>query len=317
MSATLSELVPAFTRHLAAGRGMSAHTVLAYGTDLDEAVAAWGGERDVSTITRADVRAHLAALTGRGLNPRSVGRHLAALRAFFRWLISVEIVASNPARGVITPRTARNLPRYLTEDETSRLLDGSFRADAIGVRDRAILELFYGTGARLAEICALRTDDPDLSAGTVRLWGKGNKERVAPLGAPAIRALEAWLARRGELAVAGGSDRGDKPVPARAKTAASGNARTNALFVNARDGRALTARGIRLIITGHLRRAAPQGGSPHTLRHSFATHLLNRGADLRSVQELLGHASLSTTQRYTHVTIQRMREQYRRAHPRA
>lgn len=291
---------------------MSAHTVLAYGADLDEAVAAWGDDREVASITRADVRSHLAALTGRGLNPRSVGRHLAALRAFFRWLIAVELVTSNPARGVITPRTARNLPRYLTEDETVNLLDGAFRSDAIGIRDRAILELFYGTGARLAEICALRTDDPDLDAGTVRLWGKGGKERIAPLGAPAIRALETWLSRRGELAASGRPTASNKPSAGQ-----SDGARERSLFVNARDGRALTSRGLRLIITGHLRRAAPQGGSPHTLRHSFATHLLNRGADLRSVQELLGHASLSTTQRYTHVTIQRMREQYRRAHPRA
>lgn len=295
MGASLAELVPSFLRHLESGRRMSAHTVRAYGTDLAEAVAGWGGDRDPGTITRAEIRAHVASLTGRGLDPRSVGRHLAALRAFFRWLTTIELVASNPARGVITPRTSRKLPRFLSEDETARLLDGNFREDAIGIRDRAILELFYATGARLAEIAALKIADPDLDAGVVRLWGKGNKERIAPIGKTAREALSAWRARRSELAAP----------------------REDALFVNARDGRAITTRGLRLVITAHLKRASPSGGSPHTLRHSFATHLLDRGADLRSVQELLGHASLSTTQRYTHVSVRRMREQYRRAHPRA
>lgn len=295
MASPLSELIPGFTRYIGATRGMSAHTVLAYRTDLEEAERVWGPDRDAATLKRADIRAHLAALSERGLNPRSIGRHLAALRSFFRYLVKIEQVSANPARGVITPRCARNLPRYLTESETTGLLDGAFRDDVIGVRDRAILELFYSTGARLAEIAALDQDDPDPLSAVVRLLGKGSKERIVPLGRKAIATLETWLARRGELAKAG----------------------ERALFVNARDGRRLSARGIRQVITAYLGHATPNGGSPHTLRHSFATHLLNHGADLRSVQELLGHASLSTTQRYTHVTVQRMCEQYRRAHPRA
>lgn len=295
MGACLSDLVPSFLVHLDDGRRMSPHTVRAYGRDLAEAVTHLGPDRNPTTVTRADIRAHIAALTGRGLDPRSVGRHLAALRAFFRWLVAIEQVGSNPARGVVTPRASRKLPRFLSEAETTSLLDGAFRDDAIGVRDRAVLELFYATGARLAEIAALRVGDPDLESGVVRLLGKGRKERIVPIGGAAARAVEAWQAKRGELAAA----------------------RETALFVNARDGRAITSRGLRLVITAYLRRVSGRGGSPHTLRHSFATHLLDRGADLRSVQELLGHASLSTTQRYTHVSVQRMREQYSRAHPRA
>lgn len=292
---SLLDQIDRFAVHCARTRGMSPHTVAAYARDLREAAAFLGDDRDTATIARGDVRAWLAHLAQRGLNPRSVGRHLASLRSFYRFLIREGAARSNPAKGVITPRTSRPLPRFLTESETASLLDGSFRSDALGARDRAILELFYATGARLAEIAALDVDDVADGSSTIRILGKGSKERIVPYGAAAAKALAAWLAERSSAARGG----------------------EHALFVNARDGRRITERGLRLVISGHLARASSRGGSPHTLRHSFATHLLNRGADLRSVQELLGHSSLSTTQRYTHVSIQRLKDQHRRAHPRA
>ncbi|MEK8022844.1 MAG: tyrosine recombinase XerC [Candidatus Hydrogenedentota bacterium] len=291
----LQDHLERFTTHCAKTRSLSPHTVAAYARDLDDALAFLGNDRNIAAITRSDVRQWLAQLSQRGLNPRSVGRHLASLRSFFRFLIREGIMTSNPAKGVITPRSSRPLPRFLTESEAQHLLDGSFRSDEIGARDKAILELFYSTGARLAEIASLDIEDVTNGSGCVRILGKGSKERIVPFGAAAQKALEAWLATRTALARAG----------------------TEALFVNARDGRRITERGIRLVITQYLTRAAAGGGSPHTLRHSFATHLLNRGADLRSVQELLGHSSLSTTQRYTHVSVQRLKQEHRRAHPRA
>ncbi len=295
MDRALGNCIARFLDHLARNRSASRHTVISYGADLAEAARGWGADRDVGTITRADVRAHLAALANRGLSPRSAGRHLASLRSFFRHTIREGLMAANPARGVITPRTSRDLPRFLSEDEMARLLDGTFRDDEMGRRDRAVLELFYSTGARISEIAALGVADIDLGGETVRLLGKGNKERVAPVGGSAGAALERWLEARGRLAAAG----------------------EKALFVNARDGRRLSVRGLRLVITGHLGRVTSSARNPHALRHSFATHLLDRGADLRSVQELLGHSSLSTTQRYTHVSVRRLKDLHRQAHPRA
>lgn len=290
----IKDCIPLFLGHLARGRGASPHTVEAYRGDLEDALKCWGSERSIGTIERSDVRRFLADLSSRGLGPRTLGRRLAALRSFFRYLIREEIVTVNPARGVMAPRTEKNLPRYLTEDEAGRLLDGEFRADPVGARDRAMLEIFYSTGARIAEIAALDLDDLDLEGESVRLLGKGSKERMALIGGEARASLDAWLSVRGELAA-----RGER-----------------ALFVNARDGRRLSIRGMRLVLSGHLHRVSPECAHPHAIRHSFATHLLNNGADLRSVQELLGHSSLSTTQRYTHVSIQRLKSQHKKAHPR-
>jgi integrase/recombinase XerC len=294
MSANLRECIARFEERQTLRGSMSPNTRAAYGTDLRRAAARWG-EIAVTEIDRNLIRSHLAGLSAEGLDARSIGRHLASLRSFFRFLIREKILETNPARGVTAPRADRNLPHWLSEAELKTLLEGPFREGAIGARDRAIIELFYSTGARIAEIADLRVKDVEGEIETVRLLGKGAKERLAHLGAPARRAIDAWLLVRGELAAAGAT----------------------ALFVNARDGRRLTVRGLRLVITGLLRRVSPENAHPHALRHSFATHLLNRGADLRAVQELLGHASLSTTQRYTHISVARLKELHRRAHPRA
>jgi integrase/recombinase XerC len=295
MPVSITVLIDDFIRHMSRVRGFSAHTVRAYRRDLEDAAAFWSSNREPASITRLDVRGYLAELSRRGLNPRSVGRRLAAIRSFFRYLMSEENVPANPARGVVTPRAGKTLPKFLTEDETKTLLDGAFRADGLGVRDRALLELFYSTGARISEICALDLDNLDLAAQSVRLFGKGSKERIVPVGAAARAALERWVCERGAMA-----RRGER-----------------ALFVNARDGGRLGVRGMRQVLTGHLKRASRTGTRPHAIRHSFATHLLDHGADLRSVQELLGHASLSTTQKYTHVSIRRLKELHAKAHPRA
>lgn len=275
-------------------KGMSLRTVESYGEDLADA-GKFLGERGVESITRSDVRAYLAHLGERALAPRSVARRLACLRSFFRYLINEGAVVSNPAQGVVGPRVPKTLPKYLSEDETGRLFEGAFRTDAIGLRDRAILEVMYSTGARLSEVVGLDCDSFVAERESLWVVGKGSKERIIPLGRPAREAIARWREARSELA---------------AKT-------EDALFVNARNGRRLTRRGLCGIIRGHLAKVSQSATNPHAIRHTFATHLLNRGADLRSVQELLGHESLATTQKYTHVSIERLKKLHRKAHPRA
>jgi integrase/recombinase XerC len=223
----------------------------------------------------------------------STARKLAALRTFFRWLCREGVLEANPARLLLAPRRERRIPAVLDEAEVSALLDAP--GDALAaVRARAILELLYAAGIRCAELVALDTADLDLGGRSVRVLGKGRKERIVLFGGRAEQALREWLALRTGLA-----PRGD------------------ALFLNARGGR-LSDRSVRKLVEDRVRAIALERRcSPHTLRHSFATHLLSRGADLRTIQELLGHASLSTTQRYTHVDTRHLLEVYRKAHPRA
>lgn len=274
-------------------RDASAHTRRAYAGDV-EAFARAAGTAAPGEVSTADVRRHLAGLVERGAARRSVGRRLAALRTFFTWAAREGIVEANPARGVRAPRLDRPLPVFLSEAEAARLLEMPDASTPAGARDRAILEFFYSTGARIAEVVGLSLADIDLAEGVARLRGKGRKDRLAPLGRPAVEALRRWLAVRAGIAKAGEA----------------------AVFVNLR-GRRLTDRGARLVVDRYLRRLGRPDASPHALRHSFATHLLDRGADLRSVQEMLGHASLSTTEIYTHVSTTRLKDVYRRAHPRA
>jgi len=239
------------------------------------------------------LRAFLARLHRDGLKKSSAARKLASLRTFFRYLCREGILAANPARALVSPRLERRIPAHLDEADVARLVavDGDRDAD---VRARAILELLYATGIRCAELVGLDLPEVDLEARFVRVLGKGQKERLVPFGIPAEKALRAYLPVRG----------GCRP-------------RTDALFVNARGGR-LTDRSVRAIVQRRVVQAAVvQRISPHGLRHSFATHLLERGADLRSIQELLGHARLSTTQRYTHLDARHILEIYSKTHPRA
>lgn len=289
------DLLADFVEHLEKGRRMSPHTVRAYARDVASALTLVGNGRpaDPRTLDRNDVRRALAAWREAGLSPRSIGRKLASLRAFFRFLVRDGVVEKNPAAGVATPRAPKKLPRVLTESEAEDACAPPEGNDPKALRDAAIFETLYATGARVSELVGLDLDDLDLVGGSVRLLGKGNKTRLVPLTDLAQRALRAWCEVR----------------PAYAPP------RCEAVFTSPR-GR-LSARQVHRIVSRRLSARAREGGSPHTFRHSFATHLLQRGADLRAVQELLGHASLATTEKYTHLTKERLKAVYRKAHPRA
>ena len=284
----------AFVRHLRGERNVSPHTVRAYEQDLSQFVAyAEGALGRVPRPAQVDLtllRGFLAKLHDAGLKKTSSGRKLAALRGLFRYLCREGILEKNPARAMLSPRTERRIPEYLEEGEIPAFLDlpGD---DFAAARDRSILELLYATGIRCGELVGLDVGEVDLSAGMVRVLGKGNKERIVPFGRGARRTLEAYLRARA-----------GRSTPGRALRQPKG-------------GR-LTDRSVRRLIAKRVDQTAlARRVSPHTLRHSFATHLLQRGADLRSIQELLGHASLSTTQRYTHVDLHHILAIYQKTHP--
>ncbi len=284
-----------FARYLELERNSSPATVRAYAADLAGFVAFVGaqGVTNWPEVGPGTIRLYLAKLQDDGLERSSIARHLAALRTMFRFLRQRELVTVNPARVVASPRKPRKLPGVLFKDEAKALMEAP-ATDWSGVRDRAMLEVLYGCGLRVAELVGLDIDCYQRLDGWLKVFGKGRKERRVPLGRMAEAALDAWLQVRATAAAV--------RVP-------------RALFLNARGGR-LTARGVRVI----LRKYAGATGKPlypHLLRHSFATHLLDAGADLRGVQELLGHANLSTTTIYTHVSHERLREVYQQAHPRA
>jgi site-specific recombinase XerD len=284
---------------LASLTSVSPRTVEAYASDL-AAFVEWTRRGEVpgpEAVDRTLLRRYVAHLATRRYARRSVARKVSTLRRYFRWLARTGRVATDPSAGLSAPRGDGRLPRVLHQDEVNGLLDDPPAATlddppAIRARDDAVLEVLYGSGLRVAELCGLDLPDLDLARGRATVWGKGDKQRVVPLSAPSIEALRAWEHLRAEL-MADGS-------PA------------SALFLN-RRGRRLTPRDVRRIID----RRATSPTHPHALRHTFATHLLDGGADLRAVQELLGHADLATTQRYTHVSRERLRAVYDASHPRA
>jgi integrase/recombinase XerC len=285
--------VGAFLRYLATERGASAHTIRSYRTDLLDCIA-FLERRGLGALADADarvIRGYLADLHARGLARTSMARRLATLRSFFRFLVRRGRARVNPAREVRTPRLPGRLPAHLPIDQSDALFRSPVGDDQADRRDRAILEVLYAAGVRVAELSGLDVEDVDLREGSVRVLGKGRKERIVPLGGKAVAALHEYLGVRE-------SSRG-------------------ALFRNARGGR-LTVRSLHRIVRARARTAGLAGRvTPHTLRHTFATHLLDAGADLRLIQELLGHARLSTTQRYTHVSADRLAKVYDAAHPRA
>jgi integrase/recombinase XerC len=289
--------VAAFLRYLDRERNASPHTVRAYALDLRQfqahVAAEMGRAAKLEDIDHLVLRAFLARLHRNGLRKVSAARKLATLRTFFRYLCREGTLARNPARALLSPRMERKIPTHLEESEVATLIEVPGKTDSAR-RARAILELLYATGIRCAELVGLDVADVDFAARTVRVLGKGSKERIVPFGQPALAALSTYL-------------------PARSNA----RPRSQALFVNARGGR-LTDRWVRQIVTHRVRQVAmTRHLSPHSLRHSFATHLLERGADLRTIQELLGHASLSTTQRYTHVNARHILDIYKKTHPRA
>ncbi len=289
--------IQAFLRHLKDERNASPHTLRAYEADLTQFCGflrdELGGQPRAGEVDHLLIRGFLAHLHRSGLKKTSAARKLATLRTFFRFLCREGVLERNPARALASPRLERRIPSHLEESEMTSLLEIE-AADDLALRARAILELLYATGVRCAELVGLDLAEVDLEARMLRVLGKGRKERVVPFGSRAKEALLAYLPARHRL----------RP-------------RGNALFVNARGGR-LSDRAVRRILDKRLSEVAlSRRISPHALRHSFATHLLQRGADLRSIQELLGHVSLSTTQRYTHVNARYLLEIYEKAHPRA
>ncbi len=246
-------------------------------------------------MDRVVLRRYLSALARRRLQPATIGRRLSAVKAYFKYLVRVGYLAQSPATQLKSPKQSKRTPRFLSVEDTERLLDFPRDSSAASVRDRAILELTYGGGLRVSEVVGVNVTDIDRSAGTVRVTGKGSKTRVVPAGRQAMLAIEMWLHRRGELLKNGPSD---------------------ALFVNQR-GRRLGVRSVqRMVATARVACREP-GATPHWLRHACATHMLSSGADFRVIQEMLGHSSLTTTQRYTHVDMQMLMAGYDKAHPRA
>jgi len=294
--------VKLFIRHLETEKVRSKETVRAYRSDLADFCSFLrdsGGSRELDSVDRVDsfhLRGFVANRFGKIKKP-SVGRKLAALRTFFRFLLREKIVARNPVSGIRAPKRDRPLPKALSVDEMDRFFS---RNSGMGARDCAIFELLYSSGLRVGELTSLKVIDLDLGNGWVRVLGKGSKERYVPVGSKALRALETYVSVREVV-----------------DTRSSGLRSRGALFLNERGG-PLSSRSIRRILKQWLDSAGlARNASPHTFRHSFATHLLHGGADLRSIQELLGHAGLSTTQRYTKVDLGKLMEIYDRAHPRS
>jgi integrase/recombinase XerC len=275
---------------------LSDNTVAAYTSDV-RSFAGWCARSEVlepGAVKRTTVRRYLAHLTTRQFARRSIARKTAAIRRYYRWLVSNGFVDVDPTSGVSVPAGSGRLPRVLDQRELSGLLDGPLGDDEPDWRrrrDDAVLELLYGSGLRVGELCGLQVSSVSVARGAATVWGKGSKERRVPMSEPAVAALRRWLAVRHDVLPA---DAGD------------------VLFGNER-GRPLTPRDVRRIVD----RRSPSPTHPHALRHTFATHLLDGGADLRAVQELLGHTDVATTQRYTHVSRERLSAAYREAHPRA
>ncbi len=286
-----------FYQHLTAERGLAPLTVAAYAGDLQDfwQFAEARGLADWGAVALAHLQDYLAALEGRGLSARSRARKLSALRQFYRFLQREAKVKANPVELLDSPRLPQRLPKVLGESEVAALLSGPDPATPLGQRDAALLELLYATGLRVSELVGLTLKQLDLRRGMVRPLGKGSKERVVPMVARATEKLELYLAEgRAQLLR-------DRPSPY--------------VFVNNRGGR-LSRQGFWKLLKGYAAQAGVRDLSPHTLRHSFATHLLSRGANLRVIQMLLGHADLATTQIYTHLDAARLREAHKKAHPR-
>jgi integrase/recombinase XerC len=312
----LRDLSRAFLQFLRFNRNVSPHTLRAYDTDVTQFLAHLG-QREGSPVSALalrhfdtdGVRGYLAELHERGNSNASAARRLASVRAFAKYLVREELLAEDPTALVGAPRRDQTLPAHLGSAEIQRLLEAPDASTPAGRRDRAILELFYASGLRLSELVDLDLEDVNQSSRVVRVRGKGGKERLVPFNRPAAEAIRAMTMDQAQ-APASQDRRGRRPASPHAR-------QRHPLFLNQRGGR-LTTRSVDRIVRQYVRAAAiAQGISPHALRHTFATHLLQNGADLRAIQELLGHARLSTTQRYTHLDVARLQEVYRNAHPRA
>lgn len=286
----MERYIEKFIRYIEIEKNYSKHTILNYRLDLED-FKKFLGDLELEKVEYLTLRKYLGVLKERKLGTRTINRKLSALRSFFRFLTREGYLKTNPTTSISSPKQERHLPLFLTEEEVTKLIEAVHPEDERGLRDKAILEALYSTGIRVSELVGLNTAGVDFIGGIVKVMGKGKKERIVPIGDTAITAIRAYLGKRKK--------------------------QSDILFLN-KNGKRLSDRGVRNIVKNYIRIASiKQGVSPHTLRHSFATHLLNRGADLRSIQELLGHVNLSTTQIYTHLTTEKLKSVYDKAHPRA
>jgi len=288
------DFIKEFLTFLQVEKGLARHTLESYRRDLDR-LQTWSNKnsKEVADLTRADLRKWIASLSREGLAPASVARAVSATRGFFKFLMLDGHIKSHPAEDLDTPQRFAYLPKFLTEDEINRLLATPDISTEEGIRDRAVLEIMYATGLRVSELVNLKQDDLDLMAGLVKCHGKGNKECRVPLGKSAIHWLQQYAAVK------------------------AGYGKQSSPYVFLQRGRPFTRQLAWSMIKQHAEKAGIKNVSPHTLRHSFATHLIQHGADSRSVQALLGHSDISTTQIYTHITDVHLRSAYDRHHPRA
>jgi tyrosine recombinase XerC len=279
-----------FITYLEVERNYSSHTTLNYRIDLEEFFK-FLGPASIETVGYPDLRRFLAQLKGRNLKPRTVSRKLSSLRSFFKFLQREKVIQSNPAKLLVTPKLDKPLPHFMSEEETIQLIESPKSGKINSPRDRAIFEILYSTGIRVSELVGLKVDDVDFIGNIIKVMGKGKKERMVPIGDQALDALKGYMDNR--------------------------KVESKSVFLN-KNGTRLSDRSVRNIINKYiLEQAMAQHVTPHMFRHSFATHLLNHGADLRSVQELLGHVNLSTTQIYTHLTTEKLKKVYDQSHPRA
>ncbi len=292
---SFSYYIDKFLNYLNIEKNYSAHTITNYKADLEEfknfLVSGKDEGSDIKAIDYFFLRKFLSRLSEKNLSKRTLSRKISTLKSFFKFLLREGIISSNPAAVLIYPRLEKPLPKFLTEQEIKKILDLPQADNLLNLRNKAILEFLYSTGARASEAVSLKISDLDLIGGVAKVKGKGRKERLLVLGEPAINSLKEYLDKRSD--------------------------KNEALFIN-KNKKALSDRGLRDIIYNYIKKAALSFKvSPHAFRHSFATHLLNRGADLRSVQELLGHSSIATTQVYTHLNMESLKKVYQKAHPRA
>jgi len=288
----MKKLIEQFLRHLELERGSSQHTLRAYKKDLEEFQEYT--QKEAADIEMIDVRGFVALQIRNGLSKTTAGRRLAAVRSFLKFLIREGYLKSNPAKLVTTPKAEQHLPRFLSVDDVFALIEKPDTMGFVNARDRAILELLYSSGLRVSELAGLNLEDLDTREGLVKVRGKGKKERIVPLGSKAVEAIKTYMVEKILL-----------------------KKKNKALFLN-KSGTPLSDRGIRRIVVKYARLIGVSGKvGPHTMRHTFASHLLQAGADLRVIQELLGHSSLSTTQKYTHIDIAHLMDIYDKAHPRS
>jgi tyrosine recombinase XerC len=291
----MKRFIRKFINYLDIEKNASIHTIKNYEIDL-KSFSDFVKDKPLDKITHLTLRGYLAHLKKEGYKKSSIARKLASLRSFFKFAVREGYIDSNPALSLSTPKQEKKLPEFLSVNEIIKLIEAPNQKDKNGLRDRAILETLYSTGIRVGELVGLNIENVDFIGGVIKVAGKGRKERIVPIGDQALKAIREYLDKR--------------------KSASQGH-QLKPLFFNVKNTR-LNTRSVRRIVDKYIKRTSKKRGiSPHTLRHSFATHLLDRGADLRSIQELLGHANLSTTQIYTHVSSERLKQVYNKSHPRA